>query len=252
MRELEDVFRNNHRVARYTHTERSLRLDVGSELATWGDIRVGWRGGRASYHLTTGSPLLEEFADVHVGGATAELRFDTRDSGFAPTRGGYAHVEYFNSTDSLGADQDYQRAEFFGQYVLGIGSDLLYLEAAGGSDLGSTLPSYDLFTLGGIGQLAGFERDELRGQEFGFGRVAYLRKIGDLQTLLGQSMYAGVSLEVGRMSGRIDDGPGGSIFASSVFVGGRTLLGPALLQIGFAEGGRTAAHLQIGRPLKER
>jgi NTE family protein len=252
MRELEDVFRNDDRIARYTHSERSLRLDFGRELATWGDIRVGWRGGRASYRATTGSPLLREFVDVHVGGATAGFRFDTRDSGFTPTRGSYAHVQYFDSTGSAGADNNYRRLEFFGQHVMAVGSDLLLLEAAGGSDLGSTLPSYDLFTLGGIAQLAGFERDELRGREYGFGRIAYLRKIGDLQTLLGQSMYAGLSLEMGGMSDRIDGGSGGPILASSVFLGGRTLIGPAFLQIGFAEGGHAAAYLQIGLPLKER
>jgi hypothetical protein len=55
------------------------------------------------------------------------------------------------------------------------------------------------------------------------------------------------------MSGRIDGtADGGPILGSSVFLGGRTMLGPALLILGFADGGRTAAYLQIGRPLRER
>jgi NTE family protein len=253
MRDHEDLFRDGEHVARYKHTASDLWLDMGRELGTWGDIRIGVRRGRASFRAATGATLLPEVDGAHIGGATASFRIDTRDGTFAPTRGSYVRVEFFDSSESFGADAGYQRAEFFGQRVLQIRKDLIYLEAAGGSDLGSTLPAYDLFTLGGTGELAGFEREELRGREYAFGRVAYFRKITDLQTLLGQSLYAGVSVEAGRMSGRIDGtADGGPILGSSVFLGGRTMLGPALLILGFAEGGRTAAYLQIGRPLRER
>jgi hypothetical protein len=33
--------------------------------------------------------------------------------------------------------------------------------------------------------------------------------------------------------------------------GGRTPLGPVLIVVGFAEGGKNSVHLQIGRPLEE-
>jgi NTE family protein len=253
MRDHEDLFRDGEHVARYKHTSSDLWLDFGRELETWGDFRIGLRRGRATFRATTGAMLLPELDGVHIGGITSSFRIDTRDAPFAPTRGSYARVDFFDSSGSFGADTEYQRAEFFGQHVIQIRTDLLYLEAAGGSDFGTTLPAYDLFTLGGIAELAGFEREELRGREYAFGRVAYLRKITDLQTLLGRSVYAGVSVEAGGMSGRIDGtSDSGPIFGSSVFLGGRTLLGPALLIVGFAEGGHTAAYLQIGRPLKER
>ncbi len=85
------------------------------------------------------------------------------------------------------------------------------------------------------------------------GRIAYLRKLTDLQTLLGQALYAGATLEAGNMYDRIDRASArGVILGSSVFFAGRTPLGPLLLSLGYAEGGHTAFFLQIGRPLVER
>jgi NTE family protein len=93
----------------------------------------------------------------------------------------------------------------------------------------------------------------LRGHEFAFGRLAYLRKVTDLRTLFGQSLYAGLSIEAGNMFDRVDGARAhGPILGSSVFFGGRTPLGPLLIMLGYAEGGHHAAYLQLGRPLEQR
>jgi NTE family protein len=94
---------------------------------------------------------------------------------------------------------------------------------------------------------------ELRGHEYVFGRIAHLRKLTDLQTLFGQALDAGVSVDLGNMYDRIDRSDAqGLIFGSSVFFGGRTPLGPLVFMFGVAEAGRKAAYLQIGRPLQPR
>ncbi|MET0656637.1 MAG: patatin, partial [Steroidobacteraceae bacterium] len=99
----------------------------------------------------------------------------------------------------------------------------------------------------------GFESEELRGREYLTGRIAYLRKVTDLRTLLGQALYAGVSLEAGNMYERIDDPSNqDTLFGSSLFFGGRTPLGPLVITFGYAEGGHKSAYVQLGRPLRER
>jgi len=252
-RELQDIYSDSRRVARYQFNSWDARLDAGVSFSTWGELRVGLKRSQSDYTVQTGDALLPQFNNVNSGGITSKFIFDNRDSSFVPTRGTYVHFDFYAAESALGAAEKYQRTELLVQKVFSIHDNLLYLEASGGSDFGSRAPPYDLFTLGGIGQLAGFQNEELRGHEYAYGRVAYLRKVTDLQTLLGQALYAGLSLEAGNMFNRIDGiSAQGPIFGSSLFFGGRTPLGPLLIVFGISEGGHRAVFLQLGRPLKSR
>jgi len=252
-RELQDLYRGEQRVARYEYTYVEGQVDAGVSFGTWGELRLGLKRSQSDYTTQTGDVLLREFRDIDSAGIAARFLVDSRDTPFLPTRGTYLNFNFYSSEAALGGAQSYQRAEIFGQRVFRLRGNLLYLEAAGGSDFGSNTPSYERFTLGGISQLAGFESEELRGREYAFARVAYLWKVTDLQTLFGQALYAGVSLEAGNMFERIDGADAeGAILGSSLFFGGRTPLGPLTLVFGISEGGRKAAYLQLGRPLKER
>lgn len=252
-RKLEDLYRGDDRVARYELTSFEAQLDAGVSLSTWGELRVGLRRAQTDFTTATGIALLPEFKNVDSSGITSSFVFDSRDSPFVPTRGSYAHVNFYSAQSSLGSDDSYRQGKFFAQQAFSFRDNLMYFELAGGSDFGSEAPSYDLFTLGGAADLAGFQYEELRGHEYVFGRVVYSRKVTDLQTLLGRALYAGVSIEAGNMYERIDGASAhGAILGSSLFLGGRTPLGPLLLSFGYAEGGHKAAYLQLGRPLKER
>lgn len=252
-REQQDVYSDGDRIARYELKELEGGVDLGTVFGTWGEWRVGIARTYTDFTVETGDPLLSEFRNVDLGAFTSRFTLDTRDSVFVPTRGVYAHLDIRAEDPVLGSEVEYQRAELFMQHARRLGKDLVYFEAGGGTDFDGTAPPYDLFTLGGMGRLAGFEYQELRGHEYAFGRIAYLRKVTDLQTLLGQALYVGASLEAGNMFDRIDGSDAsGAILGSSLFFGGRTPLGPLLLTFGYAEGGHTAAYLQLGRPLEER
>lgn len=252
-REQEDVYRGDERVARYEQTAFDGRIEAGAALGNWGDLRVGLRGAQTDFTAETGAALLPEFNNVQSLGYSSTFRFDTRDSPFVPTRGSYAHIDFYSAEDALGSDDSYQRAELFAQHVRQFRGDLIYFELQGGTDFDGDAPAYDLFTLGGAQSLAGFQEDELRGHEYAYGRIAYLKKVTDLQTLLGQALYAGLSVEAGNMFDRLDGTESsGAIFGSTLFFGGRTPLGPLVISFGYSEGGHKAAYLQLGRPLKER
>ena len=252
-REQEDLFRGDQRVARYELTYGEASLDGGAAFGTWGELRLGVRRAQADFLATTGITLLPQFRNVNEGGVTSRFTVDTRDSPFVPTRGTYAHIDLYVASRSFGSAAAYQHVELFVQKALPLRADIVLLEVGGGTDFNASAPPYDLFTLGGIGQLAGFQYQQLRGHEYAFGRIAFLHKLTDLQTLLGQALYAGLSVEAGNMFGRMDDSRArGLIPGSSLFLGGRTPLGVVLISMGYAAGGHKAAFLQLGRPLKER
>lgn len=252
-REEQNVYRGSERVARYDLTEIAGSFDVGVSLGSWGEWRIGVERGITDFTVDTGALLLSDFENVNTGALTSRFTIDTRDSAFVPTRGVYAKLDVFAADPTLGSQDEYERAELFVQHPLRFGKDLIYFELGAGTDFDGSAPNYDLFTLGGTGQLAGFQQHELRGHEYAFGRMAYLRKVTDLQTLLGQSLYAGLSVEAGNMFDRADSAAAsGAILGSSIFFGGRTPLGPLLISLGYAEGGHKAAYLQLGRPLEER
>ena len=252
-REQQDLYDDGDRVARYKLKAGEARVEGGAAFGNWGDWRLGLKASRTDYEVDTGIRLLPESSNVDAIGWTSRLRIDTRDSAFVPTRGSYLDLNFFAADKNMGSQTSHQRGELFAQHVMPFRDDLLYVQLSAGSDFSSGLPNYDLFTAGGAGQLAGFELEELRGREYAFGRLAYLWKVTDLQTLLGQALYAGVSLEAGNMYDRIDNtSASGAILGSSLFFGGRTPLGPLLVTFGLAEGGHRAAYIQLGRPLEER
>jgi len=66
---------------------------------------------------------------------------------------------------------------------------------------------------------------------------------------LGSGVYGGTSVEVGRMSDRVDGLSGsGTIWSGSVFMAADTFAGPLYFGIGAGEGGRWSLYLLLGAP----
>jgi hypothetical protein len=127
----------------------------------------------------------------------------------------------------------------------------LRISAAGGSDIGSNLPADRLFTLGGPVSLAGEELDALRAAAYWTVSASYLWQIKDLFALRGQALYAGLRLQDLEAYETIDGTDTGQIGSLSVFVTGRTPVGP--LTLGFAtttDNSRTV-WVSFGRPIAE-
>ena len=121
--------------------------------------------------------------------------------------------------------------------------------ASGGSPLGTDLPYYDGFSLGGFRKLSGYRPDELGGLYMAFAAVTYRREISRLPAVLGGGIYLGASLEAGNTWTRGADVSFSSLHpAGSLFVAADTPLGPLYLAAGLADGGHTALYLVLGYP----
>ena len=80
-----------------------------------------------------------------------------------------------------------------------------------------------------------------------FGRVVYTYKLLDQRLLEG--LYAGLSLEAGRMDRPLVPGsPTGLLKSAAVFIGADTPFGPFYIGYGRATDGNQSAYLFLGRP----
>jgi hypothetical protein len=101
--------------------------------------------------------------------------------------GAPAAFEYLDSNRDLGAERNWQRAQFGIGTAVRFYQDVLWLAAAGGSRLGSNLPADRRFGLGGPASLPGYELYELRAGAYWTISGSYLWQIKDISTLRGQT-----------------------------------------------------------------
>jgi NTE family protein len=242
------VFIGETRVAEYNIKEARVGVDAGAVLGTWGEARIGPLWKRVDAKVDTGSPILPGIVENSAGGKF-KVFTDQLDSAFYARKGYYASASVYAADKSMGSDRNYQRGELNLNGVKSWGAHTFNVSASGGSDLGSSMPAYETFTLGGPLQLSGYRIGEFQGSSMGLGRIMYYNRALPLPDLLGSGLYVGASAEVGKMSGRFDGQPNtGTLFAGSVFLGADTFLGPAYFGLGFGEAGRMSLYLLIGAP----
>jgi NTE family protein len=254
VRSWEDVFLDDERLATYRFSDAGGSLDLGANLSDDAQLRVGYLYTRRKALVDTGSLVLPE-AERNDAGMTVIATFDSRDTAFNATRGVAAALEYYYVDTGLGGDLDWQRVELGLGWALPVRHDVVWMTLAGGSDLGTDLPPDRTFPLGGPGSFPGFELGELRVTDYWTASGSYLRKIRDIMSIRGQALYAGVRLEVGETSGRIEDDvltyfdESDLIYGGSVYLTGRTRAGPLTLGFGTTSADSWSLWIAVGRPV---
>jgi outer membrane protein assembly factor BamA len=219
---------------------------VGNQI----QLRLGYVASDRNVNLETGSPLLPQLAATDAGVIATGI-FDTRDTAFNATRGVVASFEYVKSDGTFGAQRNWQRMESGIGFAVPFNNDVLWIDAAGGSNLSSALPPDRLFTLGGPVSLPGYDLDELRAAAYWTISGGYLWQIKDLFALRGQTLYAGVRIRDLKAYDILDSKNYGQIQSVALFITGRTPVGP--LTLGFATTTENSRSLWIsfGRPTTE-
>jgi NTE family protein len=259
----EYIYYDNERIAQYEFQDFGGNVDLGLNLGHSAQLRAGYLYAKRDVSVDTGPRVLPELDTVDAG-ITAQLTYDTRDSAFAPTRGLAVAAEYADSSESLGADRDWRRIEAGARFALPVGSDVIWLAAAGGSALGSDLPVDRFFTLGGPGSFPGLELAQFRAPSYWTVSGSYLWKFADLQTLRGESMYIGAQIEGGEIANWLEglqvgvDGPDFQnvgdpalepIYGGSLYLTGRTPVGPMTLGVGATSANTWSLWFAVGRPV---
>lgn len=248
-RTLEDVYLDDDLLATYTFQDLGGRLDFGVNMGRDAQARVGYLYTARDTSVRTGSPALPEL-DVDDASWVAELTYDTRDTPFNPTRGIGAVLLYQEANSSIGGDRDWELAELGISTAVPFRNDVLRITIAGGTDFGSDLPVDRAFALGGPGSFPGYELGQLRGNDYWTASASYLWKLRDIFTIRQHALYGGLQLQAGRVYNRFElSEDEGEIFGLSVYVTGRTIVGPVTLGVGTTSTDTWSAWLGLGRPI---
>jgi NTE family protein len=247
-RSLEYVYNDYNRIAQYRFVDLGGRLDFGVNIGNSSQIRAAYWGERRRIDVYTGPEALLPTGEAWDAGLAATAFYDTRDSASFATRGTAAAVEYFYSDRALGATRDWQTLEAAIREVIRLGKTTAWITAAGGSNLGTTLPPDRAFSLGGPQSFPGYDLDEVRARGYWTLEGDFLWRVADILPIANQALYGAIGLQAGHVYDRVDPVANGMLYGISAFVGGRTPLGT--LTFGLAKAtGSWAGWITLGTPV---
>jgi NTE family protein len=247
LRSLEELFLDGDRVARYQFEDLAGLLDFGVNVGSYAQARIGYLYDLRDVEVDIGSPLMPVTSSVDAGIALS-AQYDSRDTAFDPTRGLAIALEYFRSDQGLGADRSWQRIEAGFGAAVPLRKDVLWVTVAGGADLSGDLPPDRAFALGGPSSFPGLELGELRVDGYWTIGTNYLWKFRDVSAIRNYALYAGIGLTAGAIYDRIDAGDDGDIYGGSIFLTGRTIVGPLTVGLGVTSMNSWSLWLSVGRP----
>lgn len=234
------------KIARYrvrrTGGTLALVRNVSNVLA----LSVGVERYTGNAEVEVGDPTIPR-VNFEEGAWIAQATLDDIDSVYFPRDGYLVNAGTYQSSPALGADArfgqldlDAVAARSFGRHALQLG--LRYHVTSSG-----TAPVQNLYRLGGRWRLAGFQHNQLTGQDYALGFTGYTYELGKL---LGRSAQVGGTLEYGnawqrRSEMSLSDG----IWNGSVFLGFDSWIGPLIFGMGFREGGENVLFIELGQSL---
>jgi NTE family protein len=247
-RAYEDLYVDRERVATYQFDDLGGAMDFGVNFGARAQLRLGYLYTDREVSVDTGSSLLGEVETVDAG-IVSQAVYDTRDTAFNPTRGIVGAIEYMRSDTSLGADRDWERLEAGLGIAVPVRGDIVWLTAAGGTELGSDMPVDRYFALGGPGSFPGLPRNAVRSPEYWTVNGSYLWKLKDIQSIRGQALYAGMRLQAGELDEWTESKGLQPVYGGSVYIAGRTIVGPLTIGLGGTSLNTWSLWLAVGRPV---
>ena len=168
------------------------------------------------------------------------------DTEGCPRHGNYSRLSAFFSREEFGADEEYDKLLVSTAHAWSAGRNAIVAGIQIGTDLGSDIPPFEEFELGGFLNLSGFTRGELRGDVVALETVGYYYQVGDLGRL--GRVYLGGFLQAGNVWSAVEEvEPGDQLFSGTIFLGLDTPFSPFYLGYGRAEGGSEEFYVFVGR-----
>ena len=233
-RSIEDIYKDDTRIAQYKTSSTYAQIDLGINLGTAAQARVGILSGK-----TKARPFIGEYNLPHYkldqSAIVSSLNFDQLDNYNFPKHGLSSSIDFFMTNEDLGNDESYKKLYLNLLNASSHKKHTLLTQLRAGTKINDEIPLYDEFTLGGFFNMSGYRKGQLRGQYVGQATFAYYYELFDLP--LGKSVYIGGSFELGNVWDKsheikVDD----LLLCGSLFIGADTFFGPLYLGYGTAQG----------------
>lgn len=245
--EVAQVFLNEVALGTYQVQRGAVGMDLGYDFGTWGELRVGYTRAYGKGKEKVGDT---GFPDINwdEGGLTANMRVDQLDNVNLPHQGYGANVAYIANRTGLGASFSYDQLFGVAVGVQTIGRWTGLAKAEGGSGLGTQIPFYDQFRLGGLFRLSGRPIGQIRGNTYALGALLLYYRLTKESGLIVKNLSVGVSAEAGNTWAYQAPVTVSSLkTAGSVYIIADTLLGPFFIGYGRSGSNNSSAYLFLNR-----
>ncbi len=250
-RSAEDIYFDGDRVGEYDFLGSWAQFDAGINFGSRVALRAGLHTGWTSGEVEAGDLRLPRIPTRRETRLMLDLAHDTRNAVALPTDGALGRLRYTHAGALLGGETRFEKIDGLYAQTVPFRGDALTLSLAGGRVIEGPLPPIDSFRLGGLYSFPGLKHGELRGDEYWLTSANYGWKLGDIQSLFGQALYAGLRLTVARVGGRFDDEREGTLHGAALSLYGSSPLGPFQLSFGAVDNGALQLQFGLGRPVEE-
>ncbi|ASF17652.1 patatin [Shewanella sp. FDAARGOS_354] len=248
-----DLYDNNNRVFVFDKKTHTIELGIGYNYVLQGFIEFGLVGEKGV--IVNDAWLLKDF-DFNSYGAYLRVGYDSLDSISFPTSGNRITLNVYVRNEDFDDVVDNNKNEFSVQVeadwkgALSVGNHAFVGKASLATNNNDGLNTLHLSDLGGFLNLSGYHKDSLTGAHKLFGAFVYQYDLGR-DALLGMRdypLYLGLSLEAGNVwYERSEVSLSDLIYASSLYIGTDTSMGPAALGFGITDMGDKSLYLFVGK-----
>lgn len=247
-----DLYDNNSRILTFDKKTHTIELGIGYNYTLQGMIELGLVAEKGSI---VNDVWLTQDLDFSSYGAYFRFGYDSLDSISFPTSGNrvtlnvYVRNEDFNDTIDDNQNQYSVQIEADWKGALSVGNHAFVGKASIATNNNDGLNMLHLSELGGFLNLSGYHKDSIMGAHKVFGAFIYQYDLGrDALGMTDYPLYLGWSLEAGNVwDERTDVTLTDLIYASSLYIGTDTSMGPAALGFGITDLGDKSFYLFVGK-----
>ena len=237
---------DNDPIAEYRLERYGFGLNLGRQIGTYGEVRLGIGKAWGEANVRIGAQDLPKVS-FNEGFYDLKYSFDTLDNVYFPHSGEDISLTLRQYDEALDSDQGYRQWEFNLDKAISHGADTWVLGGRYGRTLDEAPVVTSSFVVGGARQLSGFRQDSVSGQNISLLRMVYYRRLTPRAYLpLDFPLYLGGSLERGRAWNNDNEFDSGYINAASIFLGIETPLGPLNFSYGANSENQKALYLNLG------
>ncbi|MFV0595397.1 patatin-like phospholipase family protein [Shewanella sp.] len=247
-----DLYDNNNRALIFDKKTHTVELGIGYNYVLQGFIELGLVAEKGV--IVNDAWLIKDF-DFKSYGAYLRAGYDSLDSISFPTSGNRITLNVYVRNEDFDDIVDNNENEYSVQIeadwkgALSVGNHAFVGKASVATNNNDGLNTLHLSDLGGFLNLSGYHKDSLTGAHKLFGAFVYQYDLGrDALGMTDYPLYLGLSLEAGNVWFERDQvSLSDLIYASSLYIGTDTSMGPAALGFGVTDMGDKSLYLFVGK-----